>query len=365
MKIGIFLTVGKIAKGGGVERQFLNLVLNSTSNVKYKVFTDSKSKENIIELYPNLKNSISSFPLVQNRFSIYIAAAVLLFKIIFFRPSIIHIPNYNAYFRKLYEIIAKVFPVTLNVIDCRYGVNHGHERYESLNGFVAQNDLKGVYTWYQNTKSIISELNSNIIILAADCCFTDTRLFKPLKKEKRIVFCARFSEEKRPLDFVEAVRNISIKEPNVYNEYSFEMYGGGELEDDVKTAIYAARLDEKIVVSFDPFMQNILNNSSIFVSCQMYENFTSLSMLEAMSSGNAIVAYNVGQTDYFLQDGVNGFVALKETPEYLADAIIRCCHDEDRLNNMQRKSCEIVKEQFTRETFESEFISFLESCIKN
>lgn len=114
----------------------------------------------------------------------------------------------------------------------------------------------------------------------------------------------------------------------------------------------------KIKTGFSKDMSAIFNATSIFVSTQMYENFTSLSMLEAMAAGNAIIAYDVGQTSLFIKHNVNGLLVNEETPEALANAIERLVRDPELLRSFRQESHSIAKNIHNIENFSEELFAF-------
>ena len=234
-----------------------------------------------------------------------------------------------------------------------YGYNdknnrRGLEQYKSIFLhwiFFNTTHLDGIFTWYKN----FSDFSQNIricgkpLVRSARFCFVDSDRYKPsVKKHKKIVFAARMVESKRPLLFIHAVNNAVKNNPEIFNEWHFDMYGDGVLLHEVEKKIISLGLQEWITVHSGKDLENVFAESSIFVSTQEKENFTSLSMLEAMSSGNAIVAFDVGQTRIFVHEGANGLLAHDSLFESISDVLTDLLSRPNDIIKFSKNSRDIV-----------------------
>jgi glycosyltransferase involved in cell wall biosynthesis len=95
--------------------------------------------------------------------------------------------------------------------------------------------------------------------------------------------------------------------------------GRGEQEADVERRLTALGLGGAVERGFATDLAPLLARSTVFVSCQRYENLGSSSLLEAMASGNAVVATDVGQTWRIVDERVGR--RTPPAPEALAGAI--------------------------------------------
>ena len=141
------------------------------------------------------------------------------------------------------------------------------------------------------------------------------------------------------------------------------MYGKGPLKEAVKKLVNDLRLSAYIKVDDNPRMDEVFSRSRIFVSTQEYENFTSLSMLEAISCGNSVIAFNAGQTDYFVRQDKNGLLVHKIDPADLADAIIKLMKQNDLQVSFGRESRDMVLKYHTPDNFISELDLFWNDVI--
>jgi glycosyltransferase involved in cell wall biosynthesis len=140
--------------------------------------------------------------------------------------------------------------------------------------------------------------------------------------------------------------------------WRFEMYGAGVLDAQVRQRIADLGLGGVVTLSRAHDLSPVFARSRLFVSTQAFENFTSLSMLEAMAAGNAIVAEDVGQTSEFVRGGENGFLVSPASPDTFADAIAAYMRATDRHDAMAAASRAIATEVHTIEHFAGDIVAF-------
>jgi glycosyltransferase involved in cell wall biosynthesis len=360
-KIAILLIVGDVQGGGGVERFYLKYLAQCDEEAKKSLFilTTSESRRNILKVYPDFPmNSLRAFPVLKNRMSRPLAKLWCYF--ILLRNSVwcVHVANFDSYFGFLYRFLSRHATLTLNIIDCRFAPEFENDRYSQVRHSISSGVFSGVFSWYRNVKEAIARLRPGLYFQPVRSIFTDTERFTPQTKEKQVIFAARLSAQKRADHYLQAVSVLTRLYPEQCRGWRFLLWGDGEQWEEVRDKISALGLEDWIQTGQSDDMSPIFNKTSIFVSTQMYENFTSLSMLEAMASGNAIVAYNVGQTGDFVTHGRNGLLVDEEDPALLAEALFALIKDPARLRECQEESVKFVRENQTFARFSSEFSQF-------
>ena len=153
----------------------------------------------------------------------------------------------------------------------------------------------------------------------------DITQFHPAEvKSSWVVFAGRLVEEKNPLLFLEAVSIIDQAVPGV----KYFVLGEGPLKQAIQDAVRHCRLGTAITTGFVENLAPILAQARIFVSLQKRDNYPSQALLEAMASGAAIVATDVGMT-WRLVDETTG-IRVKQTAESVASAVIELLRQPDR-----------------------------------
>lgn len=133
----------------------------------------------------------------------------------------------------------------------------------------------------------------------APCSFTDYSKCKIGNKDKiEIAFSSRLEPDKNPLLYLDAVRIIHKKYPDI----KFHLLGEGSLEKTIRDYLEKTKLSECVNFRFHNNPPEIFSRTGIFVSLQTNTNYPSQSVLEAMACGNAIIASKRGDTKLFINE---------------------------------------------------------------
>jgi glycosyltransferase involved in cell wall biosynthesis len=292
------------------------------------------------------------------------------------RYALVHVclptPIYVPYLAALSRLPRSIRPkLALTVIDCTVAGSfeappapgtYERQVLEAHRRFFRWTRLDGIFSWYQAFVDLAARraiLRNAPAVTAAKYCFVDPQRFKPVARKKPlVVFAGRLSEQKRPLLFVDAVAHLLRQCPDVRGAWRFEMYGKGDLERIVHARIVDQGLAEVITLTSAADLAPVFARSRLFVSTQAIENFTSLSMLEAMAAGNAVIAEDVGQTREFVHPGENGLLVSAATPEAFATAIAEYLRHPERHDAMAAASRRIATEIHTVEHFAADITAF-------
>jgi glycosyltransferase involved in cell wall biosynthesis len=95
-------------------------------------------------------------------------------------------------------------------------------------------------------------------------------------------------------------------------------------------------------------MPKIYANSLIFVLPSLIESFP-FSILEAMSSGSAVIASNVGGIPEMIDDEVDGLLVQPGNPQILAKKILFLLDNESEMKKISKNAREKILREFTSE----------------
>lgn len=170
-----------------------------------------------------------------------------------------------------------------------------------------------------------------------------------------ILFIGRFSKEKSPLLFVEAIsllykRGIKIKGV---------MLGEGPMHNEIENRCTALGLIDNIFVGFSKNPEVYLQKALVFVSLQTGDNYGSQALLEAMASGCAIVASDVGETWRLVNDEVGIRIPLNASS--LADAIQFLLRNPDRIKSCGEAAARRARLEYTADAY----ANYLESIYED
>jgi glycosyltransferase involved in cell wall biosynthesis len=355
-------------KCGGAERFFADFFrLYRTSGEHEVFFFIDPSTKNVLESIGRLKElqNVVLLKNFNNRFKNYLEARDFRIQLKKNRIDIVHVTNYgNYYFNRLSSLRPKLTGVKLaiNIVDCEIPYILGDKSHPRYSGYSSRyfplfNQLRpdAYYSWYELFG--ISAKNKNWIpqevkVNSVTSRFSDTEGFKPgPAKQSQFVYAARLTQQKQPVMFVDAVRILRDKGVLNKSEWRFLMYGNGPEEEAVKKRIKDSNLDEWITIFPMTDLRPVFASSTCFVSTQDFENFPSLSMNEAMASGNVIVARNVGQTALFVKENVNGYLATTDDAQGIAEAMEKVIRFPERNSVMMKESVRLTQEVHTPKNF--------------
>ncbi len=98
-------------------------------------------------------------------------------------------------------------------------------------------------------------------------------------------------------------------------------------------------------------MANIFSMSDIYIQCPLSDG-VSVSGMQALASGLAMIANDVGETSALIQEGFNGFLLPdSDSPDMYANAIIKLLDDRELLERMCANSRKLSEETHNRKLF--------------
>jgi len=173
-------------------------------------------------------------------------------------------------------------------------------------------------------------------IVVDPCSFTDYDLFKPdPEKRNAVVFAGRLIPSKNPMMLLEAIDALVNTRKLDLSGWKFYLRGDGEMRDALNEFADAHGLRQYVALGAGE-MSGLLNSSKIFLSIQELGNYPSQSLLEAMASGNAIIATDVGNTRMILDD--DNSILINPDAASLADAIASLTEDEERCAELGKRA---------------------------
>jgi glycosyltransferase involved in cell wall biosynthesis len=352
--VGILIhSVADEGKVGGVERffiKFYNWASENKPEARIVLITNKQAFSNLQYLVKvsNI-DQVILLPVLSNRFKNVVESFVLLVYCILNRIKVIQIANFDKHSDALffifkYKLIRMIANVKLiaTVVDCEIPYaftlksNKKHKSYLDRYSLLFNNSyLDAVITWYSEFQDWV--FKSKMFIRDVEVFQIRTRFTIPVlpivpfkEKENIIIWAGRLVEQKRPFLFLEAIKRIKRINPLLLTNWKVRMIGFGELKEQIIDFVAENDLTATIALPESIHLDNEFQKSKLFVSTQAFENYPSQTMNEAMIYGNALVAFNLGDTKLFLNDGVNGVFSEGESVESLADAITIYLNDFDK-----------------------------------
>ncbi|MFC4557932.1 glycosyltransferase family 4 protein [Virgibacillus kekensis] len=335
---------------GGAERRFARLINYISNDKRYKISVilvgESSNTKKFKAEYLINKN-INIFEINNN-----IKVLALIPKL---NVDIIHFITVNTSFIFLYTNLKLIkknceLILSLNSYDLCLG-----EYKNILQKITFQKLLKIVNkidclypSYIENVKKISQEISTSkdLKIFYPENSFTDLDKFQPSdNKNKVIVFASRLIAQKNP---VLAIKSINECRTIIRaNNYKVIFAGGGPLYSNLEEYIKNHNLEDIVKMTGNVDLSNILPKSRIFLSLQEMENYPSQSLLEAISSGNYIIASDVGDTKRIIDENFGMLTNLKlaELVDRLVEAI-KFTNDSKKMSEISTRSREFAIKNF-------------------
>ncbi len=153
----------------------------------------------------------------------------------------------------------------------------------------------------------------------------------------------RVDREKNPLLLVEALASLERLRPG---RYSLTWVGTGPLENQVLERAAQLGISELIrmrgFVAFGPELLGLYRGSHAFVHVSLTEGVPAV-LIEALASGTAVVATDVGGVGHALAGGRAGSLVAPEDVDALVAAVIELTDDAERRNRMVARGLELAR----------------------
>ena len=173
------------------------------------------------------------------------------------------------------------------------------------------------------------------------------KIIKGLKNRKELVgYVGRYSEEKGIINFVDALPMIL----NGTNNIKILIGGGGPLLNEIKEKVKKYQDKGANLIDWIPYgeLPNYLNELKLLILPSYTEGLPNI-VLEAMACGTPVLATPVGGVPDLIKDGETGFVMEENSPECIAENILRVL-DRPDLVTIARNAQVLIEKEYTYET---------------
>lgn len=157
----------------------------------------------------------------------------------------------------------------------------------------------------------------------------DSIRFRPTEKPAEIdlILTGRLALVKRIDVFLQAVRVVVDRLPDT----KAVIVGDGELREELEQMVIDLGIEHNVTFAgHRDDVEKWLRRSKVFVLTSDLEGLA-LSVIEAMMSGLPAVVSDVGDLGDLVENGVNGYLVPRRSPEVLADRLVALLSNEQRL----------------------------------
>src|ERR1035437_2558269 len=171
----------------------------------------------------------------------------------------------------------------------------------------------------------------------------------PPTEETKIISVCRFVKSK---DFRTALYCFKqLVEKNRDKELKYLIVGYGPLENGIRLLVKNLNLENEVEILINPpNIPGILKTCNIYLSTSLYEGLSN-SIMEAMVAGLPVVATNVGDNTYLIQDEYNGFIVPCGYINLIVEKLDYLTKFEKIRNEFGCKSHSIIESKFSEKKF--------------
>jgi glycosyltransferase involved in cell wall biosynthesis len=177
---------------------------------------------------------------------------------------------------------------------------------------------------------------------------------------KVVGMVARMFPPKDHATFLQAAAIISQTMPDT----RFALVGNGVLRNHLENLSHELEIASKTV--FFGEQQDVGTYLSTFDVAVLASNSEGCSnvILEAMAFGKPVIATDVGGNKELVKDGENGLLVPVQNPQALADAILSCLRQPDRVKDMGERGRKIVTTRFSLDRMVHDYEELYEQMIQ-
>ncbi len=171
-----------------------------------------------------------------------------------------------------------------------------------------------------------------------------------------ILTAARFLPQK---DHLTALKTMSLlKEKGL--DFLYVMAGYGEQEAWLRQWIVQLGLEQHVKMEIAPDnLSRLFGQAHIYLSSSLKEGLSN-SIMEALSAGLPVVATDVGDNNWLVEQGQNGFLVPIQSPEKLACEIEKLAADVSLRREMGHAGYERLQKLFSAERFFGKYLELIE-----
>lgn len=179
-------------------------------------------------------------------------------------------------------------------------------------------------------------------------------------KDQFLLAVGRFAEKKGFRYLLQAMPEILKKRPQA----KLAMIGFGPQEEEMKQLIAELNLKKSILLPGSKAgseLAEFFATADIFIGPSIVTDSgdtegQGVVFLEAMASGTAVVASNVGGIPDMIQDGVTGLLVPQKDPKAIAEKVLALLENEDQRKTLAENARRLILRKYCWKTIASQFL---------
>ncbi len=173
-----------------------------------------------------------------------------------------------------------------------------------------------------------------------------------------IITVARFIKSKDFPTALKAFRQLADKLPSM--KLKFMIVGYGKYEVSIRALIKKYRLTDSVKMVIDPpNVKELLARADIYLSTSLVEGLSN-SIMEAMAVGLPVVATDVGDNRYLIEESKNGYIVPCSDVTAIAQKLEQLACSKETRKRFGEYSLDKISSGFTEEVMIDRYIKLIE-----
>jgi len=181
--------------------------------------------------------------------------------------------------------------------------------------------------------------------------------------EIRIITVGRFVKQK---DYGTALKAFNtLLEQNNRIKFAYYIVGYGPLENKIRNLAQKLEINDKVKIFVNPpDIHGVLNKCDIFLSTSLFEGVSN-SIMEAMAAGLPVVATNVGDNNYLVKDGFNGYLVPCRDTTKIVEKLEILARSQTLRKDFGKNSLTLIKREFSNEKMLKNYLKLFSELTQN
>ncbi len=216
-----------------------------------------------------------------------------------------------------------------------------------------------IYNCYSGAKYFTSKgYNQKKNIVIPNCFWNiATPIIREDREIKHIVTVGRFVPQK---DYKTLIRTIACL-LKLRKDFVMDIIGYGIEEKNIRNWVKENDLENIINIYLNPDnVQKFISTADIYFSTSIFEG-TSNSIMEALNWSLPVVATNVGDNEYLIKNGVNGFLHHVGDTVGMAQSLAKLLNSVELRNQYGLNGNQNLRDNYSIEIFENRYLQFIDN----
>lgn len=176
----------------------------------------------------------------------------------------------------------------------------------------------------------------------------------------KILSVGRFTAQK---DYLTALKAISLLKNRVLpKKIEYIIVGEGELDQQIQTWIKELKITDVSIIRNPDRIDDYYIGSDIYFLSSIFEGMPN-SIMEALNYSLPVVTTDVGDANYLVKDGHNGFLVPIGDSDMLAEKLFLLVSDSKKRDEYGRLGHNLLIKDFSESKYRDEYVSFTKKII--